>query len=53
MKLSWSSHSTPKQIVPASRLYPTTATASAVEALSSTSLFSDKTIENANDTVLN
>jgi subtilisin family serine protease len=53
MKLSWSSPSTPKQIVPASRLYPTTATASAVEALSSTSLFSDKTIENANDTVLN
>lgn len=53
MRLSWSSPSTPKQIVPASRLYPTTQTVSAVEALSSASLFSDKTIEDAKDTVLN
>jgi len=52
MKLSWSSPSTLKQIVPASRLYPTTSTISAVEALSSPSLFSDKTIENASDTLL-
>ena len=52
MKLSWSSPSTPKQIVPASRFYPTTTTVSAVQALSSASLFSDKTIENTNDLLL-
>ena len=53
VKLSWSSPSTPKQIIPASRLYPTTTTVSVVKALSSPTLFSDKTIENENDAVLN
>jgi len=46
MKLSWSSPSTPKQVVPTTRLYTSATSATALSlAASSISLFSEKPVK--------